>query len=173
VDYDSSSAVCLVGMLVGLPGKEAGMAKKYVVKLTAGERARLRSMVRSGRESARVLTRARVLLKCDEGWMDEEAADAVDTSLGTVERVRKRFCVGGLDAALADRPQPPRPEKRKIDGEAEAKLVTLACSTPPDGRESWTLELLADRMVRLNYVDGTVSGQTVRRVLKKTRSSRG
>jgi transposase len=154
-------------------GKEAGMPKKYVVKLTAGERERVRSMVHSGRESARVLTRARVLLKCDEGCTDEEAADAVDTSPGTVERVRKRLCTGGLDAALADRRQPPRPQKRKIDGEAEARLVTLACSTPPDGRESWTLQLLADRMVRLKYVDGTVSGQTVRRVLKKTRSSRG
>ena len=149
------------------------MPKRYVVKLTAGQREGLRSMVRSGRESARVLTRARVLLKCGEGRTDEEAADAVDTSLGTVERVRKRFCVGGLDAALTDRPQPPRPRKRRIDGEAEARLVTLACSTPPDGRESWTLELLAERMVRLRYVDGTVSGQTVRRVLKKTRSSRG
>jgi transposase len=119
------------------------------------------------------LTRARVLLKADEGKTDEQIADAVDTSLGTAERVRKRFCTGGLDAALSDRPQPPRPQKRKIDGEAEARLVTLACSTPPDGRERWTLELLADRMVRLRYVDGAVSGQTVRRVLKKTRSNRG
>jgi transposase len=160
-------------MLAGSPGKEAGMPKKYVVKLTAAERERVRSMVRSGRESARVLTRARVLLKCDGGCTDEEAAEAVDTSLGTLERVRKRFCTGGLDAALSDRPQPPRPHKRKIDGEAEARLVSLACSTPPDGRGSWTLELLADRMVRLRYVEGPVSGQTVRRVLKKTRSSRG
>lgn len=150
------------------------MPKKYVVKLTAGQRERLRSMVRTGRESARKLTRARVLLKADEGKTDGEIADAVDTSRGTTERVRKRFCTGGgLDAALADCPQPPRPHKRKIDGEAEARLVTLACSTPPDGREAWTLDLLADRMVRLRYVEGTVSGQTVRRVLKKTSSSRG
>jgi transposase len=149
------------------------MPKKYVVELTEAARDRLRSLVRSGRESARKLTRARVLLKADEGDTDREIADAVDTSLGTVERVRTRFCTIGLDAALSDRPQPSRPQKRKIDGEAEARLVTLACSTPPDGRESWTLELLADRMVRLKYVDGRVSGQTVRRVLKKTRSSRG
>ena len=149
------------------------MPKRYVVKLTAAQRERLRSMIRTGRESARVLTRARVLLKADEGRTDAEIAEAVDTSHGTAERVRKRFSGGGLDAALSDRPQPPRPEKRKIDGEAEAKLVTLACSTPPDGRESWTLELLADRMVRLKFIEGTVSGQTVRRVLKKTRSSRG
>jgi transposase len=149
------------------------MAKKYGVELTSQQRDRLRSLVRSGRESARTLIRARVLLKADEGEADEEIVDAVDTSRGTVERVRRRFCTGGLDAALADRPQPPRPHKRKIDGEAEARLVTLACSTPPDGRESWTLELLAERMVRLRYVPGTLSGQTVRRVLKKMRSNPG
>ena len=149
------------------------MAKKYVVKLKGRERRELERRVRAGRESARVLARARVLLKCDDGLADEEAAEAVGVSVGTVERVRKRFCAGGLRQALPDRPQPPRPTKRRIDGEAEAKLVTLACSTPPDGRESWTLELLADAMVRLRYVNGTVSGQTVRRVLKKTRPSRG
>ena len=149
------------------------MPKKYVVKLTAAERERVRSMLRSGRESARVLARARVLLKCDEGCTDEEVVEAVGVSLGTVERSRKRFCTGGLDAALKDRPQPPRPHKRKIDGAAEARLVTLACSTPPDGRESWTLQLLADSMVKLKYVGGAVSDETVRRVLKKTRSSRG
>jgi transposase len=120
-----------------------------------------------------VLARARVLLKCDDGLADEEVADEVGVSVGTVERVRKRFCGGGLEAALPDRPQPPRPAKRRIDGVAEAKLVTLACSAAPDGRDRWTLELLADAMVRLKYVDGPVSGQTVRRVLKKTRSSPG
>jgi transposase len=142
--------------------------KKYVVRLTGGDRQELERRVRSGRESARVLARARVLLKCDDGLSDEEVADAVGVSVGTVERARKRYCAGGLDAALPDRPQPPRPAKRRVDGAAEARLVALACSTPPDGRERWTLELLADRMVRLRYVDGPVSGQTVRRVLKKT-----
>lgn len=149
------------------------MAKKYVVKLKGPERQELERRVRAGRESARVLARARVLLKCDDGLADEEVVEAVGVSVGTVERVRKRFCAGGLGQALPDRPQPPRPAKRKIDGAAEARLVALACSTPPDGRESWTLELLADAMVRLRYVDGAVSGQTVRRALKKTRSSRG
>jgi transposase len=149
------------------------MAKKYVVKLKGHERLELQRKLRGGRESARVLSRARVLLKCDEGCTDEEVVEAVDVSLGTVERSRKRFCAGGLDAALSDRPQPPRPHKRKIDGAAEAKLVTLACSTPPDGREGWTLQLLADSMVKLKYVSGAVSDETVRRVLKKTRSSPG
>jgi len=149
------------------------MAKKYVVKLKGRDRLELERKLRSGRESARTLARARVLLKCDEGCTDEEVIDAVGVSLGTVERSRKRFCEGGLDAALRDRPQPPRPQKRKIDGAAEARLVTLACSTPPDGREGWTLQLLADSMVKLKYVAGSVSDETVRRVLKKTRSSRG
>ena len=149
------------------------MPKKYRVKLKVRERQGLERRVRSGRESARVLARARVLLKCDEGCGDEEAAEAVGVSRGTVERLRRRLCTEGLDAALSGHPQPPRPQKRKIDGAAEARLVTLACSTPPEGREAWTLDLLADRMVRLRYVDGPVSGQTVRRVLKKTRSSPG
>jgi transposase len=144
-----------------------------VVKLKGRERLQLQQMLRGGRQSARRLTRARVLLKCDEGCTDEEVVEAVGVSLGTVERSRKRFCTGGLDAALSDRPQPPRPHKRKIDGAAEARLVTLACSTPPEGRESWTLQLLADSMVKLKYVNGAVSDETVRRVLKKTRSSRG
>jgi transposase len=149
------------------------MAKKYVVKLNGRERFELEGRLRRGRESARTLARVRVLLKCDDGCTDEEVVEALGVSLGTVERSRKRFCQGGLDAALVDRPQPPRPHKRKIDGAAEAKLVTLACSTPPDGREGWTLQLLADSMVKLKYVSGAVSDETVRRVLKKTRSSPG
>lgn len=149
------------------------MAKKYVVALKARERRELEQRVRAGRESARVLARARVLLKCDDGLTDEEVVEAVGVSVGTVERVRKRFCGGGLGQALPDRPQPPRPAKRRIDGEAEAKLVALACSTPPGGRGAWTLQLLADSMVRLEYVAGGVSYETVRRALKKTNSSPG
>ena len=149
------------------------MAKKYVVKLKGRERLELQRKLRRGRESARALARARVLLKCDEGCTDEEVVEAVGVSLGTVERSRKRFCTGGVDAVLRDRPQPPRPHKRKIDGAAEARLVTLACSTPPDGREGWTMQLLADSMVKLEFVGGPVSDETVRRVLEKTRSSRG
>jgi transposase len=154
--------------------KEAMMPKKHIVNLKRRERLELEQFVRRGRHSVRELARARVLLAVDRnGCTDEESAEAAGVSVGTVERTRKRFCIEGMPATVGGHPQPPRPAKRRIDGEAEAKLVTLACSTPPDGRESWTLELLADRMVRLKYVDGTVSGQTVRRVLKKTRSSRG
>jgi transposase len=149
------------------------MLKKYVVKLKARERLELEQFIRRGRHSARELTRAKVLLAVDRDTStDEEAAEEAGVSVGTVERTRKRFCREGVQATLEGHPQPPRPEKRRIDGEAEAKLITLACSSPPDGRESWTLDLLADRMVQLKYVSG-VSGQTVRRVLKKTRSNLG
>jgi transposase len=147
--------------------------KMYVVTLTPPQRRQLERMVRCGRESARKLARARVLLKCDQGCTDAAVVDAVGVSRATVERVRARFCTAGLEAALCDCPQPPRPQKRRIDGAAEARLVALACSAPPDGRERWTLELLADRLVKLRFVDGPVSGQTVRRVLKKTSSSHG
>jgi transposase len=149
------------------------MPRKYVVRLDAVQRDRLDRLVHSGRHAARELIRARVLLKADEASEDQEIAEAVETSVRTVERVRKQFCLEGLDAALHAKPQPPRPDKRKIDGVAEAKLIALACSEAPTGHDHWTLQLLADRMVRLRYVDHAVSYQTVRRVLKKTRPSRG
>ena len=145
---------------------------KHVVKLSEAQRKELESMIRSGRAPARELAHARVLLEVDEGRTDEQVAASVRVSPSTVARVRRRFCDGGVDAALRRRPQPPRPERRRLDGEAEAKLVMLACSNPPEGRDHWTLDLLADRMVRLSYVPA-VSRDTVGRVLKKTRSSRG
>lgn len=148
------------------------MRKKYAVELTDEQRHGLERVVNCGRESARKITRARVLLKADEGEPDEEIAEALGVGLATVGRVRKRFAEGGLDAAVERRPQPARPQKRKLDGEAEAKLVMLACSKSPDGHDHWTLDLLAERMVKLNYVPA-VSRDTVGRALKKTRSSRG
>jgi transposase len=148
------------------------MRKKYVVKLKEDEREHLLQMIHCGKDSARRLAHARVLLKCDEGLMDLEVSDEVEVSVGTVERVRKRCSSEGLEAALSPRPQPKRPHKRRIDGDNEARLVAIACSKAPDGHDHWTLQLLADRMVELKYVEA-VSGQTVRRVLKKTRSSRG
>ena len=148
------------------------MAKKYTVCLDEGQRARLRRMVSTGKGPAREQAHARVLLKADEGLSDEEVVEAVEVSARTVERVRRLFATAGMEAALKRRPQPPRPAKRKLDGEAEAKLVMLACSKSPDGHEHWTLDLLADRMVKLNYVPA-VSRDTVGRALKKTRSSRG
>jgi transposase len=146
--------------------------KKYTVQLSGEQRGRLRRLVSSGSARAREQAHARVLLKADEGDTDQEVAEAVEVSVRTVERVRRLFAQGGLDAALSRRPQPPRPSKRVLDGEAEARLVMLACSKPPDGRDHWTLDLLADRMVRLDFVPA-VSRDTVGRCLKKTRPSRG
>ena len=109
-------------------------------------------------------------MKADAGqddWTDARIAAGLDIARVTVERLRKRFAEGGVAGAAERRPQPQRPRKRVLDGEGEAKLTALACSTPPDGRERWTLGLLADRMVQLKYV-ATVSADTVSRVLKKT-----
>ncbi len=143
------------------------MPRKHVVALTDQQRQSLGRLVNSGRESARKITRARVLLKADQGESDGAIVTALGVGRATVERARKRFAQGGLDAALARKPQPARPRKRVLDGAAEARLVTLACSKPPEGYGHWTLDLLADRMVRLNFVPA-VSRDTVRRCLKKT-----
>jgi transposase len=147
--------------------------KRYVVTLTAEERERLETLVRSGRRSARTITRARVLLLTDQsdggpGWEDRRAAEALGCGHRTVERVRERFVTCGLDAALAHKPQRRPSRERVLDGAAEARLVALACSTAPDGRKAWTLRLLADKLVELEVAE-SVSRETVRRVLKKTR----
>jgi transposase len=124
----------------------------------------------AGRAPARELARARILLKADRsphgpGWTDGAIAAALDVSIATVERVRRRFAQGGLDDALRHR-RPRREYRRKLDGEAEAHLVALACSPPPLGRRFWTLRLLADRLVELRFVD-RLSYETVRRMLKR------
>jgi len=150
--------------------------KRYLVTLTADEREQLESMVRAGKRSARTITRARILLKADQAdggpaWEDARIAEALGCGHRTVERVRERFVTAGLDAALHHKPQE-RPSRLPVlDGAAEAKLIALACATTPDGRRDWTLRLLADKLVELEVVQ-SVSRETVRRVLKKTRSSR-
>jgi transposase len=148
------------------------MRKKYEVSLDDGQRAELATVVRSGVWPARKVAHARVLLRADEGETDAEIAEAVDVAVATVERVRKRFAEEGLEAGLGRRPQPPRPGKKVLDGAGEAHLIALACSAPPEGRPEWTLRLLADRVVELEYADA-VSYETVRRVLKKVGPSRG
>ena len=150
------------------------MPQKHVVTFTDEQRQEVLAVVHSGRASARKITRARVLLKSEAGLTDEEIVEALDVGLATVERVRKRFAQRGLSAALdaAPQPQPQRPQRRVLDGVAEAHLMRLACSTPPDGHGHWTLDLLADRMVQLHVVEA-VSRDTVGRCLKKTSSSPG
>ena len=147
--------------------------KRYVVTLTAQEREHLEALARSGRRSARTITRARVLLLTDQGdggpaWEDRRAAEALGCGHRTVERVRERFVLEGLDAALAHKPQRRPSRERVLDGAAEAKLIALACSTAPDGRRAWTLRLLADKLVAL-VVAESVSRETVRRGVKMAR----
>ena len=145
---------------------------KHAVKLTEEERARLRTTVGRGAGPARLLTRARILLKADQGeggaaWADAAIAGALDLHPTTVARVRRQFVEEGLAAALA-RKRPDRVYERALDGAAEAHLIALACSEPPAGRERWTLRLLAGELVRLEVVE-EVSHETVRRTLKQTR----
>ena len=147
---------------------------KYSVILSEAERARLHTLVGQGTASARLLTHARILLKANQGeagpgWTDAAIATAVEVGLSTVARVRQRYVEAGLEAALA-RKGPDRVYERKLDGTAEARLIALACSTPPTGRQRWTMRLLAERLVALEVVE-TVSHETVRQTLKQTSSS--
>src|SRR5215475_3242464 len=151
--------------------------KKYLVTLTADEREWLAHLVAAGKRSTLTITRARILLKTDQAdggpaWEDADIAEALDCSVRTVERVRQRSVERGLEPAPGRKPQDRPSRERKFDGAAEARLIALACSAPPDGRAAWTLQLLADKLVELKVVD-SVCDETVRRVLKKTRSSRG
>lgn len=147
------------------------MRKKYLVILTQAERHELKQLISAGNGPARQLAHARIVLKADQGLTDDAIAEAVEVSRPTVERVRKRFAEEGLAAALNRRP-PRREYRRKLDGVQEAQLIALACGESPTGYARWTLRLLADKMVALEYVD-RLSHQTVQRVLKKTNSSRG
>ena len=152
------------------------MKKKYIVTLMEEERRMLQEMLSRGKAAARKLMHARILLKADAAaggpaWEDPSIAEALEVGRATVERARKQFVEEGLEAAL-ERRKPRRVYARKLDGDGEAHLVALACQEPPEGRSRWTLRLLADRMVQLEYVD-QLSYQTVRRTLKKTRSSLG
>jgi transposase len=151
--------------------------KKYKVTLTAEERDSLQELIAAGKAAAKKLTHARILLKADAApggpaWTDARIAEALEVNVTTVERLRERFVEQGLDAALGRKKQDQPSRQRKLDGKAEARLIALACSKPPRGSARWTLRLLADQLVELEVVD-TVCTETVRRVLKKTNSSRG
>lgn len=149
---------------------EADMQKIYIVDLTEDERSELRDLIKKGKPSARKVARAHILLLADEGATDKAIATALHVGKATVERIRKRFVEGNLARALNEDPRPGR--LAKLDDKQAAFLIATACSTPPDGRPRWTMQLLADRMVELQQVD-TLSDETVRRTLKKTSSSRG
>lgn len=145
--------------------------KKYKIELDEKQRRQLESVLKGGKESARSQMHARILLKADQGaqgpgWTDEQIAEGLEVGRATVERVRRRFVEGGLLDALVRRAQPERPEQRKMDGELEARLVTLACSQTAGGQKRWTMRMLADKLVELGYVD-QISHQTVWVTLKK------
>ena len=153
-------------------GKDA----KYVVRLTEEERATLESLVGDRRAAADKRLRARMLLKadvgvCGPGWADAKIAEAFEVGVSTIHRLQQRLVEEGWEAALARKPRS-RHRVPKLDGEKEARLVALACSAPPEGRARWTLQLLADKLVQLQVVD-SISDETVRLRLKKTKSSRG
>lgn len=148
--------------------------KKYIVQLTDEERATCRAILNKGRCLASRRKRARILLLTDiEGrdLKDSEVAEAVPCARATVENIRRRFVTEGFEASLERKPQLHLSRQRKLDGRGEARLIALACSEPPKGRERWTLQLLADELVRLEVVD-SISDQTVRGTLKKMKSNR-
>jgi len=153
------------------------MAKRYVVGLTDEERTQLKQLLAKKRLAAQKRKRAQILLKADAsedgpGWVDTRIAEAFDVTVASVENVRKRCVLEGLDAAIQRKKQCRPSRRRVLDGEKEARLVALCCGKVPAGRGRWTLRMLADELVELNIVD-TISHETVRGVLKKTNCSLG
>jgi transposase len=150
--------------------------EKHIVRLTEEERKKLSDLISKGHGPAAGLRRARILLKADEGeegpgWTDSAICEALEVSLSTVSRVRKALVEEGFDDAL-NRKKPQGRQYRKLDGEQEAQLIAVACSTPPDGRTRWTLKMLSGRLIELNVVDH-ISPECIRTTLKKTNLNRG
>ena len=150
--------------------------KKYIVRLSSEEREQLSDFIHSGKRSAQLLTKARILLKADvseagEGWSDGKIAEALDTSVANVERTRRQLVEEGFEAVLTRKYNPNSAPPRIFDGVAEAKLIALACGRAPAGYARWTLSLLEEKVVELNIVE-KASDNTIGRTLKKTFSSR-
>ena len=157
-----------------MAGKEIAV-KKYVVRLDAEERDRLNELIRKGKRSAQLLTKARILLKADvsdagEGWSDSAIAGALDTSIATIERTRRQLVEEGFAAVLRRKYNPNSARPRIFDGVAEAKLIALTLSPAPEGYARWSLRLLEEKVVELNIVEKT-SDNTIGRTLKKTFSN--
>ena len=151
--------------------------KKYIVTLTEEERKTLSDIASKGKQRSQKILNALILLGCDKGdyqtehSTNEDMSRVLQISMRKIDRVKKRFVEGGLDAALEKRTGN-RIYAKKADGDFEAHLIALSCSEPPEGFARWSLRLLADKVVELNYID-SISHETVRRILKKTRSSLG
>jgi transposase len=146
------------------------MAKKHIVKLTQEQHQQLLEIVKKGKATARMIRRAHTLLMASSGKTDEEIAKILHISVATVERTRKQFVQDSLKNTLSERSRRGKP--RKLNGRAEAFLIATTCSEPPTGYQRWTLQLLADKLVRLEIVD-SISADTVGRILKKTNLSLG
>ena len=158
-----------------MAGKEIAV-KKYVVRLSAEERGQLNDLIRSGKHSTQLLTKARILLKADvseagEGWSDSAIAEALDTSIANIERTRRQLVEEGFEAVLSRKYNPNSARPRIFDGVAEAKLIALTLSPAPEGYARWSLRLLEEKVVELNIV-GKTSDNTIGRTLKKTFSNR-
>ena len=158
-----------------MAGKEIAV-KKYVVRLSAEERAQFDELIRKGKRSARLLTKARIPLKADvsdlgEGWSDSRIAVALDTSIATIERTRRQLVEEGFEAVLRRKYNPNSARPRIFDGAAEAKLIALTLSPAPEGFARWSLRLLEDKVVELQIVE-RASHNTIGRTLKKTFSNR-
>jgi transposase len=148
-----------------------GAHKKYEVSLTDVQKKHLEKYIRTGRgKSARKIARARILLSCSEGKTYGQTADSVKVCPMTVFNTVKRFAESGLDFALDGKSSPGKPPK--VDGKVQATMIAVACSAPPDGHSSWTMQMIADRLISLEALD-SVSGETVRRYLKKVKSNPG
>ena len=152
------------------------MPKKYIFDLTTAEQKLLKKLTTTGKHAAYKISHGRILLmaniyQSEDSWSDESISKALSISISTIERVRKRFVEEGIDSALNYRQGRGRKQKR-LDGDGEAHLLALACSKAPPGHERWTLRMLADKMVELDYVE-SVSHETVRQALKKTKLSLG
>jgi biotin operon repressor len=146
------------------------MQKKYIVRLSAEERSTLKDIIKRLKGSSQRFRRAQILLKADAdgpNWTDQKIADSFDCSRKTVENVRESLVVNGFEIALNGKKRETPPRKKLLDGEQEAKVIAMRLGQPPEGFGSWSLRLLADRIVELNIVD-SISHETVRRTLKKT-----
>jgi homeodomain-containing protein len=150
--------------------------KKFVVKLSSEERKRLNTLISRGKATAKIILKARILLKADqseagEGWSDEEICHVLDTNVGMVARVREKLVTEGLDAVFTRKKRETPPIEPIFDGEKQAQLIALACSKPPPGHARWTIRLLAEHVVERKIVD-SAHFNTVARALKKTTLSR-
>ncbi len=134
----------------------------FAVNLTNDDREYLNQFTKHGKASARGLTRARILLMTDEGYSNKDIADALGTTIPRVYRTRKRYCQEGLDSAINEKPRSGAPPK--IDGTIKAQVILLACSEPPEGRSTWTLQLIADRLIELNMIE-SISTMSIQRIL--------